>query len=456
MAFTRYHLLLSGAVLAALLGAYDASAISPQPLPVSIVVGESISTYGANANLRATVTSEGSALAHVPIRFTFASSTIAPINATTDASGNAKAAVAVPDAIAVGHYAIHVTFAGDSRHRAASGTGDLSILKAATIIGGAWVTSSVPANDLNATEWYENVSGSLTRRTDGRGIAGRTLSVNLDDQLLTTLPTGANGNFGFQVALRKPAGTYHVGVTFAGDDKYAPTTTSAPVLVLGPKRTIYFTDPQLTVAKLETGQDAVIWTKFTTGPNGTGQPVVGVAPLLCAPILGGSGGIVQYGGCDTVTSAANGIASKHYTLQVSGNVKIFVDGTPDFRYYMFGNSTNANIAPAPTKVFALIPSTVASPGTLTVNANALVLQTGKAPPCFGIAMYLESPGYGWGNPVAFGDTCTGNPIQLTTQLLDGWNPGKWKLKLSLENNAGFAYSEAIYNLTVVAKPTVKP
>jgi hypothetical protein len=441
-------------------GAAAAVGPGPAPQPVQIVVGESIATYGANINLRATLTSGGSPLANAAIKFTLDGTNLGPIQASTDASGVGRASVPVPDQIAVGHYASHVTYAGDAGHKPASATGDFSIIKAATIIGGSFSTASEPGYPAGSPlRWYEVIDASLLRRTDNHGLPGRTIDISLDGAPLTTVQTDPQGKFGIKVAVKKPTGAYTMQLDFGGDDRYTASSVQEPVLIAGPKTTIYYTKPKVYVpsGKFLTGEDVYYSVKFTTQPNGGGSPVAGVKALICSPKLEQQGSVSQYGGCDDTVSNGGGVATKHTTLQVPGTNKVSVDLNEDIRYNDGSNlTTTFSVTAAATKIVAKLPLTVVSPGELAFDASAVFAANGKPLPCFGISLFLQPPGYGWQGPAAQGFGCGVKTVHLSTHFYDGWDPGLWKVKLSLDNTAGFVHSEATYTITVVRQKVNLP
>jgi hypothetical protein len=430
------------------------AAASPAPVQtVQIDVQHVIVAVGAPISLRATLKSDGTAFAGAPIHFAI-DGAVAGATVKTDSSGFAQNVIPFPSGLAVGQHVIRVEFSGDAGHKAAALTGDLSVLKSATAIGGSFQTVGTPVG--SPTQWREEVSGTLVRTTDQAGIAGM-LAIILDGQPVGNVPTDAKGVFGFKVAVKKPSGVYSIRLEFAGNSQYSPTSVESPVLVDGPKTIVYYMSPQVIVSggKFETGRDVTITTKLTTGPGGGGSPVHGAHLLICLPVLQDPGVASKYGGCDDATTDLAGVATKYTTLQVAGLNQARLDLNPDAIRYTDGSHqvSNFHVARSATKIDATIngktPTQLDSPGNYTLEATISVIATGKPAKCVSVSLFLQPPGFGW-DRVDEESSCDGKPIPLHIGLADGWNPGDWKLKISLDANDGFGHSEAIYPFHVVA------
>ena len=445
------------AAIASKPGAAEAAA-SPGPVQtVQIEVQHVIVAVGAPISLRATLKSAGTPLPNAPIHFSIDGAAVGT-TATTDGSGFAQTLIAFPSGLAVGQHIIRAEFLGDAGHKPAVFPGDLSVLKSATAIGGEFQTVGTPTG--NPTEWREVVSGTLVRTTDQTGIPGRTLSIVLDGQFLDTVTTDAKGSFGFKAAVKKPTGVYTMRLDFAGDSEYSPTGVESPVTVAGPKKKIYYTAPTVIVVgggKYETGKDVIVTTLFTTGPNGTGTPVSGVNLLICLPVLQDSGFASQYGGCDPATSDSAGLAQKHTTLQVGGPNQARIDLNPDPIRFIDGShlTTTFSVAKSATKIVGSVPAQMNSPGNYVIDAHAVVIATGKPVKCVPLSLFLQPPGWGWLPQGNTGGGCNGVAFNLQAGFIDGWDPGEWKIKVSLDGNDGYLHSEAIYSVHVNAL-LVKP
>ena len=441
-------------VLLLVLAAPFASASNDHgPAPVAIDVQHVIVAVGAPIQLRAKVSSLGSGYAGAHLQIAVAGTSI-KVQAVSTVGGLAHITVPYPNNLAVGQYAIGVSFAGDPSHRAATANGQLSVLKSATSMGGAFSTIAIPPSA--PTQWYEDVKVDLLRTTDNAGLAGRTVSFTLDGQDVGTATTDAKGSVAVMIAVKKPSGIYKLRIEFAGDALYSPYAFEESVIVDGKKTTVYYDPPQVAVAggSYVTGQDVTISTKVTTAPNGQGSPVVGLHALVCLPKLTDQGFADRWGGCDEIVSDAQGYLVKKTTLQVGGRNRAYIDLNVDAIRYVDGSrhGTSFDVAKSPTKIVASLPPTMHAPGHLDFEARVVTAATNK-PVCTWLIFQTQPPGFPWGT-VDQGFGC--GPIKLRLGLPEAWNPGAWKVRLIvMTNNDGYFSSEAEFPLTVIVPPTLK-
>jgi hypothetical protein len=438
--------------------AAGAAATGIPPQPVAIDVQHVIVAVGAPISLRATVTSAGSPLANATIHFSIVGTAVTA-SGITDGSGFAQSVIHFPSTLGVGQSTIRAEFLGNTGHKPAVATGDLSVLKSSTSMGGGFTLQGIPTGA--PTKWYEIITGTLARNTDNTGLAGRVVRVEFDGVNSGAVATDAQGHFAINIPVVKPAGTYKLRLDFAGDNLYSPAGLDQTVEVYGPKTTIYYTKPNISVpgGKYVTGEDATITTKFTTGPDGSGTPVSGVHLLICLPVLQNQGFVSKYGGCDDATTDSAGVATKQTSLQVAGPNLAMIDLNPDHIRYVDGShlETNFNVARSATKIVATVPSHMLSPGNQDIEASVVLAATGKPAKCVSLTFAYQPPNWPFGNPSApISDGCSGKPIKLHVSFIDGWNPGTWKIKVSLDNNDGYQHSEAIYDVTVTALKVKAP
>ncbi|HLO04420.1 MAG TPA: Ig-like domain repeat protein, partial [Symbiobacteriaceae bacterium] len=182
----------------------------------AITVANVTITYAANGTLTATLKdASGNPISGRSLSFKVNGT--AAGSGTTIASG--VATVSYTPTQAAGSYTITVDFGGDGFYEASSGTGTLTVDKAASTLVAA--DKSVIYNQT------VGLTATLIRTADGAKIANATVTFKVNGATVGTGLTDVNGVATYNWKANLAAGTYPIAVDFAGDTFYLATTEGA-------------------------------------------------------------------------------------------------------------------------------------------------------------------------------------------------------------------------------------
>lgn len=145
--------------------------------------------------------------------------------ATTDGTGIASLSYAFDATYNAGAHTLTAAFAGDSNHNASSGTGTLTVNKAATSVTiGAYSISPGVTKNLSAT---------LKRKTDKTPLSGQTITFSVDGSTIGTATTDATGKaiLSYTSDETYTAGSHALTAAFAGATDYSASTGTATLTV---------------------------------------------------------------------------------------------------------------------------------------------------------------------------------------------------------------------------------
>ena len=77
-----------------------------------------------------------------------------------------------------------------------------------------------------------NLSAKLTRATDGKGVANRTINFYVADKKVGSVNTDSSGFALFAYVAPDKTGTYALRVTFGGDDSYLESSYKSATLTV--------------------------------------------------------------------------------------------------------------------------------------------------------------------------------------------------------------------------------
>ncbi|MCU1461831.1 MAG: putative internalin [Acidimicrobiales bacterium] len=297
------------------LGSFATASHDVKLAAVLTYTGVVSSTPGAKITLSATLkTSGGAALAGRVVRFTL-NGTI--FTTTTSAKGVASAATTAP-AIA-GTYPMTVAFAGDATYAPATRTLTLAA-RVSTALTYTGATSGIVGATVNLTATLKTSSGAL--------LAGRTVAFTLNGSTYS-VTTGTSGpTIGVAtVAVTAPAnaGSYAIGINFAGDAADGPSNASATLSVTVPT-VVTYTGPT-TAAR-----NATITLSATLVTSGG------------APIAGKTLKFTFNGRSHSVTTNALGVATVSVTAPKSpGSYPITVGFVGDTTYALSSKTVNLTV-----------------------------------------------------------------------------------------------------------------
>ena len=200
--------------------AVTGSALSATTLTVANATGSADQAITLNATLKKT---SGTALSGKTL--TFSVDGAAAGTAVTSSAGAASLRYTVPVTLAVGSHTLVVSFAGDGSGSAASGTGTLTAAKSETAVT---LTNAVGTHGKAVT-----LSARLRRIKNGIALGAETLTFRVDGQVVGTAVTASNGLASLSYALPAgtTAGTHPLGVSFAGDSAYNPSSATGTLTV---------------------------------------------------------------------------------------------------------------------------------------------------------------------------------------------------------------------------------
>lgn len=178
---------------------------------------------GETKNLSATLKQDwdSTPLKNAPVTFSLDGKTLGTAN--TDASGVATFSYTADD-LATGSHKIVVRFAGDSNHLARSGNGILKIAREETTLKQPNATAKSLSN--------VTVTATLTRNSDGAGLANKTVFFYVRSSLVGSGITDSNGIATVTFLVDAPRGAYRMKVEFAGDNKYYKSRYSSAYLTV--------------------------------------------------------------------------------------------------------------------------------------------------------------------------------------------------------------------------------
>jgi MBG domain (YGX type)/Bacterial Ig-like domain (group 3)/Regulator of chromosome condensation (RCC1) repeat/Bacterial Ig-like domain (group 2) len=185
---------------------------------VARYVGATTATPGAAITLVATLTTQaGQGLRGMDIVFGLNGETS---HATTDRNGVASVSVAAPSAVDT--YQIGVAFGGNATYGATSTGAWLTVAKIVSVLTYTGPTSAAPGAWITLSARLSDPSG--------QGIAGMPVLFTINGSTVAQVGTDKNGTATYRV--RAPsAGSYRIGVSFAGNATYAAASTQATLTV---------------------------------------------------------------------------------------------------------------------------------------------------------------------------------------------------------------------------------
>ncbi len=169
---------------------------------------------GATVNLTATLTRTTDNAGVSGRTLTFTVNGVSAGTAATNASGVATRSFVIPGTAAAGSETISVAFAGDTSYTAITGTGTLTVAKAATTL-----TVTNVAGSLGQTV---TLTGTLKRTSGGVALSGKTLTFKVDSTTVGTAVTSSSGvaTHTFAIPGTFTVGSHTITVSFAGDTSY--------------------------------------------------------------------------------------------------------------------------------------------------------------------------------------------------------------------------------------------
>lgn len=307
----------------------------------------------------------------------------------TDSNGIATCGVQFP---APGTFTVTAGYGGDSTYDPSSGFGQITVLQVPTN-----VTISASPNPV-PTGVSDTLTGHLTDARNGSPIAGKTLTLQLNDnETCTAGPTDANGNASCAVTVSEGSGTYQTSVSFAGDGptgRYLPGNGAGSLSVTNVLPTnwtytgttnVYAGQPATISFVLSDNTGQIMGNRHVTlSLNGTNYPVTtdanGVATqAITAPATAGYyTPTASYGGePGYLASTGSGVlqvSTIPTNLTYTGSTTVY-GGTPATISFVL---TDVNGNPLAGKTVTLgLPS--GGPFTGTTDANGVVSDTITAP-----------------------------------------------------------------------------
>ena len=194
------------------IGAYEGTKLAATTLTTANLAGAA----GQTVTLSATLTSNGVGVSGRTITFTVNGVVFG--TAITNSSGIATKAYTLSSGLSVGSHPIIASFAGDNVYAPSSGSGTLTVSKAATAI-------AVPAVS-GAAGTTMTLTATLTRTTNNAGISGATLRFQVNGTAAAAAVTNASGVVSLTYAIPPgtASGAIPVTVSYGGSGVYIPST----------------------------------------------------------------------------------------------------------------------------------------------------------------------------------------------------------------------------------------
>lgn len=200
-----------------------AGTLTIEKADVTVTVPDVSGKVAATVALTATVkrNSDSAALAGLSVAFDLNGTAVGSDD--TDASGVAGVDYVLPEP--PGASTITATFAGDGENNADAGSGTLTVNKADTAL-----TVSSPAGVAGTSV---DITGALTRTSDGGTLSGKSVDVTVDGSAVGTAVTDGGGDYtiAYAIPATATAGAHSVGASFAGDVSYEATTATGTLTV---------------------------------------------------------------------------------------------------------------------------------------------------------------------------------------------------------------------------------
>jgi len=192
---------------------------------------------GETVNLAARLTSSGAGVQGKTVAFSLAGSPVG--EAITDSSGWALLPYTIPHGPGSGVRNIEASFAGDASFAPSSAEGWLSVFRTHT--SAYAIDRSGRAGDLCYLRGY------LYRQTDRGWIGGRSLAFSVDGSQVGTAVTDIEGRavLPYMVPEDTAPGPRPIGVSWAGDADYYPSSTSSTLTVTEGSLYIWALQPRM-------------------------------------------------------------------------------------------------------------------------------------------------------------------------------------------------------------------
>ncbi len=145
---------------------------------------------------------------------------------TTDGTGIATLNYKIEDTLAIGAHTLTASFAGDGSHNPSSLNGTLTTTIESTKITASSVSGAVGS--------VVKLIGKLKRNSDGKYLAGKTLSISVDGMDVGTVVTDANGvgTLSYTIPSGLAVGVHTVSYAFAGDTQYSASANTTTTLTV--------------------------------------------------------------------------------------------------------------------------------------------------------------------------------------------------------------------------------
>ncbi|RYE81867.1 MAG: Ig-like domain repeat protein, partial [Myxococcales bacterium] len=282
---------------------------------------------GETACLSATLTSEGAPLSGQPVAFRVAGADVG--TASTNEAGVASLDLKVEEGPA-GERPVEATFSGGDGHAAASDASALSVQRAPTEV----VVASLRAHVGDRV----SLRATLSRTTDARVLAGKSVSFLVNGLAVGSATTGADGaaELPFDTDILT-AGTHSVTARFAEDDSYLASEGEGTLTLIGVAATqLGLDDP----SPVRVGETARLSATLTAD----GAPLVGRTLAF------------RIAGADTGTAVTNdeGVASLDLKIEEgpAGERSVEASFPGEDAYAPAGDSGTLEVLRAPTEIAA--------------------------------------------------------------------------------------------------------
>ncbi|GMV35585.1 MAG: hypothetical protein AMXMBFR61_00930 [Fimbriimonadales bacterium] len=200
--------------------------LTPPGDPTTLTVANVAGQIGATVTLSATLTrdSDGAPVSGKSISFKVASNSVG--SGTTNGSGVATVNYTIPPSLGTGIKSIQADFAGDGTYAASTGSGNLNVSKANSVVE-AYDASGHLGESVS-------LSAKLTRATDGAPLQGQSLRFKVQGSIVGSGDTGTNGiaTINYTPQEGDGIGVKTLTVEFDGDTLHNASSGTATMTVL--------------------------------------------------------------------------------------------------------------------------------------------------------------------------------------------------------------------------------
>ncbi len=305
-----------------------AGTLTIQKADTTVAVPDVTGKVAATVALTATVTrnSDGAPLGGKSVAFDLSGTGVG--SSDTNASGVASVDYVLPEP--PGASTINAAFAGDGEYNASAGSGTLTVNKADTAL-----TVSSPAGVAGTSV---DITGNLTRTTDGADLSGKTINVTVHGTAVGSAVTDGGGDYTLTYAIPATAmaGAHPIGAEFAGDVSYEATTASGTLTV-----TVNTTLVVAAASGTPGGAAAAISVTLTRNNDGAGLSGKSVTFKVAGTAIAAG-----------TTDAAGVATSSAATGDTAATFEIEAKFAGDAEYLESTGTGTLTVVPAATSVYA--------------------------------------------------------------------------------------------------------